>query len=69
MSELWAARPGVAAWLARMWGRPSYHKAVSDVVPADAIEILREHGGREWARIKAMLGNPSPQPLSRGRGA
>ena len=56
MSELWEQnRPNVTDWVKRIRNRPSYAKAITNVIDRESIGALQKHGSNAWPTIKAML--------------
>lgn len=53
-SEMWARRPRVADWFARLKARPSYGEVIDRYRP-DVIEVLEGRGAQSWPRVRAML--------------
>jgi glutathione S-transferase len=49
-----AARPRVAAWLARVRARPSFARAVDAWVPAPVIDLFRKNGESLWPDIEPL---------------
>jgi glutathione S-transferase len=54
MTPLIEARPGVAAWFARIQERPSYQEAVAAFVPEALVEAFNTQGQAVWADVKAL---------------
>lgn len=63
MAGLWHERhPGVAEWLAASRSRPSYRKAIADLIPEEAAAATRLAAEAHWPDIAALIetaGNPT----------
>jgi len=57
MTPLIEARAEVAGWYARAQARPAYDTAVTQLLPAPAMELFRKQGEAVWADV---------EPLTRG---
>ena len=53
--EMWARRPRVAAWHARIQARPNY-RAIRDFIDPGYIALFDRHGPEAWTRARAMIG-------------
>jgi glutathione S-transferase len=62
-------RPGVAEWLARSKGRPSFTRAVEAWIEPSGVERMRSVGKTAWREIEALLENETqpPRPGQTGR--
>jgi len=54
-AQMWAQRPRVADWYARLKARPSYTEVIDRYRP-DTVEVLRSEGARSWPRVRSMIG-------------
>lgn len=52
MTEMIAAKPRVAAWFDRVRARPAYARAITGVIPAQAVENFRERGAEAWPVLR-----------------
>jgi glutathione S-transferase len=48
------ARPGVAAWLARVKARPAFEMGVAAFAPGAVVAMLRANGEAVWADVEAL---------------
>ena len=48
---LWADRPEIAGWLAAMKERPSYARAIADLIPDGAATAMRTAGQTHWPEL------------------
>jgi glutathione S-transferase len=56
MSEFWTRdRPNVADWFDRIRGRPTFHPAFIEWMPADLTNDLRVNGAKSWPSVRAIL--------------
>jgi len=53
--KMWADKPRVSDWYARLKARPSYTEVIDRYRP-DYIEVLRSEGARSWPRMRSLLG-------------
>jgi len=54
-----AARPGVAAWLARVKALPCFATAVEGWVPPGVVEFLRQDGEAAWPDVEPLTHCPA----------
>ena len=52
---MWASRPRVADWFARVQARPSFDEAITAFQPDSYDDQLRKRGIDVWPRVKALL--------------
>lgn len=55
MTGMWANRPHVADWFARVTSRPSFKKAVIEGQETPWLDLMRTTGTEAWPVIKTML--------------
>ena len=55
MAGMWASRPRLSDWFARITARPSHQPAIYQWVPDPLLRALAENGGRSWPQVKAIL--------------
>lgn len=56
LAPMWAKRPSVANWYARITDRPSYQIAISDWINPAYMPLMDEKGREAWPRIAEILG-------------
>ena len=52
---MWARRPRLAAWHARIQARPNY-RAIAGFVDPGYVALFDRHGPEAWTRARAMIG-------------
>ncbi len=55
MSEMWAERPRLADWFARLKARPSFRPAFYDWFPESLAKDFATFGARSWPEVKRIL--------------
>jgi glutathione S-transferase len=55
LSAMWDQRPGVAAWFERIRARPSFDRAVTDVVSQADLDNYAGLQPDPWPKVKAIL--------------
>ena len=55
LSGMWADRPRVTEWFARLIERPTWAVAMADELRQDYLAIMRETGNKAWPRVAAIL--------------
>ncbi len=55
LAGMWARRPRLAAWYARMTERRSYREAMTDWFNLKYLELMTEKGRQEWPRVEEIL--------------
>jgi glutathione S-transferase len=53
-AEMWADKPRVSDWYARLNERSSYTEVI-DRYRSDYIDVLRSEGERSWPRVRSMI--------------
>jgi glutathione S-transferase len=55
LEGMWAARPRVADWFARIQARPSFAAAITAFLPGDYDDELKKRGVDVWPQVAKML--------------
>lgn len=55
LEGMWAARPGVADWYARIATRPNFVKAIAGYNDPKYLTLMAEQGTRHWSAVEAAL--------------
>lgn len=55
LSPMWAEKPHVTDWYARIRARPSFEIATKEWFDEESLSLMAEKGAEEWPQIQGML--------------
>ena len=65
MAAMWANRPHLADWYARIRARPGYHEAFVQWFNPKYLTLMEEKGKQEWPKIAEILAEPASDTARR----
>ena len=60
LDGMWADRPGVQDWSARMWSRSSWKQGVIERHVDNWLDAMQTHGAEAWPRVEAIIAAARP---------